>query len=321
MPRIFCPNQTDLTTTTTTSTVSPYVQEIYRPKHHRSHHSKFKKKHHKPKYHPEYYHRLPHWRSPTTSDEGRVYTHPRDQQTPSLRTNYPGGRVNFYDRSNRLDGGGGTELSWRHLGARDKWPFFTQVKNHLEQEEEEAEQENVVPPYVKKYNRRNKQLMDLLEGTLPPPEHKKKKHEHRYHRRKNPHWLEEDLFEAQRPSGSRQFGGFGVAVTTEHPNALPGENEHIEPDSGFAIVITNQSLATNNHSPQLKISSRAGQFVYHTVTSGPPPASAAATSVKKKRLPFVAITDRRVGPPKSRRNNNVINNLNSNSEQNHLPLP
>ncbi|XP_023031106.1 LIM domain-containing protein A [Drosophila willistoni] len=40
-------------------------------------------------------------------------------------------------------------------------------------EMEEAQQEHGdeanLPPYIKKYNRRNKQLLNLLEGTLPPP--------------------------------------------------------------------------------------------------------------------------------------------------------
>ncbi|XP_013097941.2 basic-leucine zipper transcription factor A [Stomoxys calcitrans] len=33
----------------------------------------------------------------------------------------------------------------------------------------EANSEENLPPYIRKYNRRNKQLLDLLEGTLPPP--------------------------------------------------------------------------------------------------------------------------------------------------------
>lgn len=34
---------------------------------------------------------------------------------------------------------------------------------------DQASPEENLPPYIRKYNRRNKQLLDLLEGTLPPP--------------------------------------------------------------------------------------------------------------------------------------------------------
>ncbi|XP_026846011.1 uncharacterized protein LOC6602854 [Drosophila persimilis] len=39
----------------------------------------------------------------------------------------------------------------------------------LEEAQEEHGEEANLPPYIKKYNRRNKQLLNLLEGTLPPP--------------------------------------------------------------------------------------------------------------------------------------------------------
>ncbi|SPP86493.1 protein PRRC2C [Drosophila guanche] len=39
----------------------------------------------------------------------------------------------------------------------------------LEEAQEEQGEEANLPPYIKKYNRRNKQLLNLLEGTLPPP--------------------------------------------------------------------------------------------------------------------------------------------------------
>lgn len=85
--------------------------------------------------------------------------------------------------------------------------------------------EEFIPPYVKKYNRRNKQLINLLKGERtklttttvgPVPEKVKEKEpqaaaaistdkrrrnhqkKHHYHSHKNPKWLIEDLFEEQK---------------------------------------------------------------------------------------------------------------------------
>ncbi|XP_055843371.1 uncharacterized protein LOC129910130 [Episyrphus balteatus] len=99
-----------------------------------------------------------------------------------------------------------------------------------EQKSAKKEEEDPnLPPYIKKYRRRNKQLMDLLEGTKPPStqapqwsssvlkpgpidgsyqnhHHQHRKHHNhrqhrnhqRSHRHKNSKWQIEDLFEEQR---------------------------------------------------------------------------------------------------------------------------
>lgn len=306
--------------TTSSTTVSPYVQEIYRTKHHRNH----------PHSHLGYYYGKSALfkKTKTPYHRQRKEKHQAARRTGSSRTNYPQGHISFYTNSNQNTEGG---------GSVDKWPYFAQVKNHLDAENDK---DSLMPPYVKKYNRRNKQLVDLIEGTMAPKHHHKHHYQHNanQHHRKNPHWLEDDLFESQRPV--RPNYGVVYEPTTHHPNELPSDSDFVvgagskknQAAASLSAVSSrlNQSLAvaTNNHSPPFKISSRAGQFVYHTVTAVPANLltaaemnSASGTGVKKKRLPFVAITDRRVGPPKSRRNNNIINNINSNSEQNHLLLP
>lgn len=344
-----------ISTTTTTSTLSPYVQEIFNTNRFRNHHhhGKLKKKHRR-QHHRKHY-RNDDW------DEGTIFTHPvnhhrarqmyhnrhhvaaspqdRHHHQPSYRTNYPQyqGRVSFYDDSNRLEtrkdvdqymGGAPTNT------AKDKWPYFAQVKTHLDEMDDE------LPPYLKKYKKRNRQLIDLLEGTLPPDPNKRKNMKKHFHNHKNSRWLEEDLFEAQRPNNRNSYSNKFIyePPTTPHPNDLPGENVHINPndndnennnnnhntnnnndENSFKHNLTisnNHSLITNNHSPPFKISSRAGQFVYHTVTAAPSAAGSSGNAIKKKRLPFVAITDRKIGP----RKNTNINNSNNN-EQNHLPMP
>lgn len=65
--------------------------------------------------------------------------------------------------------------------------------------------EEFIPPYVRKYNRRNKQLFNLLKGTttvapVPSTPKRRRNHQkkHHYHSHKNPKWLIEDLFEEQK---------------------------------------------------------------------------------------------------------------------------
>lgn len=199
--------------------------------------------------------------------------------------------------------------------TNNKWPYFAQVKTHLDEEDDE------LPPYLKKYKKRNRQLIDLLEGTLAPQQKLLKSVKPHFHSRKNPHWLEEDLFEEQRPNRNGYSNKFIYEPpTTKHPNELPGDKiQHIDSNSADNMknnltTATNHSLLTNNHSPPFKISARAGQFVYHTVTVLPQITGSTGNVIKKKRLPFVAITDRKIGPRKT-------SSSNINNEQNHLPLP
>lgn len=302
-----------------TSTLSSYVQEIFKSARYKNHHSKFKKKNK----------RLHHRKHHQDWDEGVIYTHPifhhrarqrnhnhlsqhKDSHRPRYRSGHPEyqGHINFFDTSNRLE----TQVDVdQYIGGhhKDKWPYFAKVKTHLDDESDD------LPPYLKKYNRRNKQLIDLLEGTLPPKRNMKKLNKH-ISNRKNPHWLEDDLFEEQRPNRNSYSNKFVFEPpSTPHPNALPGENVHIssvEHNIKHNFTNNNNSLVTNNHSPPFKISSRAGQFIYHTVTALPQITGSTGNVIKKKRLPFVAITDRKIGPRKG-------SSINSNSEHNHLPLP
>lgn len=276
------------------------------------------------------------------------------QYRSGFRTNYGSdqyrGRISFFDNSNKLET---SEDINRKLNGRtkEKYPYFNKVKTHLEEEDED------LPPYIKKYNRRNKQLIDLLEGTLPPQSDTLRRFHSSSsslssHTKKNPHWLEDDLFEAQRPNKNKWSTEIEA---TQHPNALPDESVHVIYDDDATndkstltnisnknkssltnkttsttttttFNLTASSIASNNHSPPFKLSSRAGQFVYHTVTQSPSNGGNNSGGggngyggVKKKRLPFVAITDRKVGgPPRMRRRTSMSS---INSEQNRLPMP
>lgn len=264
------------------------------------------------------------------------------QYRSGYRANYGSeqyrGRISFFDNSNKLETHDDID---RKLNGRtkEKYPYFNKVKSHLEEEDED------LPPYVKKYNRRNKQLIDLLEGTLPPQSQSDNFRRFHSHAKKNPHWLEDDLFEEQKPSKNKWSTEIEA---TPHPNALPDESVHViydEDDNDKTILsknkssltnkptfnLTASSIASNNHSPPFKLSSRAGQFVYHTVTQSPSTVSGGGgngggyggVGVKKKRLPFVAITDRKVGGPPRMRRRTSMNSINTNSEpqQNRLTMP
>lgn len=252
------------------------------------------------------------------------------QQDHQLKSGYQG-KIRYFDSSNKLET---KEDIKAHLGgysSGEQWPNFNKVVTSLNKE---TQQDNI-PPYIKKYNRRNKQLIDLLEGTIAPlQDYSQRHHERKYHRRKNPHWMEEDLFEEQRPNQNnlglqRNYIQETIQSSTVHSNSLPGEGIH--------IIYDKKHTGNNDHdyghpvndpNHPYKLSSRAGQFVYHRVAS---PQPVGYGRLKRQRLPFVAITDRRLGTPPKRRPNSSSSSGSSNASNdsgssasnllNHQPMP
>uniref|UniRef100_A0A182JGD1 Uncharacterized protein n=1 Tax=Anopheles atroparvus TaxID=41427 RepID=A0A182JGD1_ANOAO len=241
----------------------------------------------------------------------------RWKKMQELKPDYQG-QINYYENSNKLETSDDIMAHLHGHSSQEKWPHFDKVMSSLKTE---PKPDNV-PPYIKKYNRRNKQLIDLLEGTIAPlSDYGAHKHrERKYHRRKNPHWMEEDLFEEQRPSQSKNAGlqrnyiQETIQSSTVHSNALPGEGIHIiydkkhagdGRDDGRELLYGRPTIAAGHpahdaHPNAYKLSSRAGQFVYHRVASPPQPAGGYGR-LKRQRLPFVAITDRRLSAPPKRR--------------------
>ncbi|XP_017055290.1 uncharacterized protein LOC108097495 [Drosophila ficusphila] len=108
----------------------------------------------------------------------------------------------------------------------------------LEEAQQERGEEANLPPYIKKYNRRNKQLLNLLEGTLPPPtnnpgnslgsttetvrlddEYLKEKRR-RYHQ----HQRFEDLFAQQKSRFTTTMAPPKEEVTSKAKAELPKDN-------------------------------------------------------------------------------------------------
>ncbi|XP_061500293.1 uncharacterized protein LOC1278759 [Anopheles gambiae] len=266
----------------------------------------------------------------------------RWKKMQDLKPDYQG-QINYYENSNKLETNDDIMAHLNGHSSQEKWPNFDKVMTSLKTE---TKPDNI-PPYIKKYNRRNKQLIDLLEGTIAPlSDYSVHKHrERKYHRRKNPHWMEEDLFEEQRPNQAKAQGlqrnyiQETIQSSTIHSNALPGEGIHIIYDkkhggdhddfddgggAGSHLLYGRPTIASgggghpvDGHHPNYKLSSRAGQFVYHRVASPQPVGGAGYGRLKRQRLPFVAITDRRLSaPPKRRTSSHVNNNL-----LNHQPMP
>uniref|UniRef100_A0A182PK37 Uncharacterized protein n=1 Tax=Anopheles epiroticus TaxID=199890 RepID=A0A182PK37_9DIPT len=270
----------------------------------------------------------------------------RWKKMQDLKPDYQG-QINYYENSNKLETNDDIMAHLNGHSSQEKWPNFDKVMTSLKTE---AKPDNI-PPYIKKYNRRNKQLIDLLEGTIAPlSDYSVHKHrERKYHRRKNPHWMEEDLFEEQRPNQAKAQGlqrnyiQETIQSSTIHSNALPGEGIHIIYDkkhgadhddfddgggggAGSHLLYGRPTIASggggghpgDGHHPNYKLSSRAGQFVYHRVASPQPVGGAGYGRLKRQRLPFVAITDRRLSAPPKRRTNShgSTNNL-----LNHQPMP
>lgn len=82
------------------------------------------------------------------------------QQDQQLKSGYQG-KIRYFDSSNKLET---KEDIKAHLGgysSGEQWPNFNKVVTSLNKE---SQQDNI-PPYIKKYNRRNKQLSPLELAT------------------------------------------------------------------------------------------------------------------------------------------------------------
>ncbi|XP_065072911.1 uncharacterized protein LOC135697213, partial [Ochlerotatus camptorhynchus] len=289
-------------------------------------HKNFKHSHHHRGgyYHPMYQHHHHHY------SRQKMLERERDRwkqiQEPPMTKVTNQGQVRYYQSTNKLETKEDIKAHLDgHSTSREQWPYFDKVINSLNKDQ----QQDHVPPFIKKYNRRTQQLIDLLEGTIAPmSEYGQRHHERKYNRRKNPL---EDLFEEQRPSPNnlglqRNYIQETIQSSTAHSNSLPGEGIHIiydkkHMDDGHAYG--HPTMAADH---PYKLSSRAGQFVYHRVAS-PQPVGNGYGRLKRQRLPFVAITDRRLGSPPKRRPNNSISSSSSNSNSgsnnllNHQPMP
>uniref|UniRef100_A0A1B0DAP2 Uncharacterized protein n=1 Tax=Phlebotomus papatasi TaxID=29031 RepID=A0A1B0DAP2_PHLPP len=165
------------------------------------------------------------------------------------------GRIDYYDKD-------------FNAGRRDNWSNFIRLQNQLERDKEED-----IPPYMKKINRRTKQLRILMEGTgtVPPRRHRIPASSVR-----EPKWLDENVFDEQRPNAKK------ISVKKSEKsgiNSLPDE----------------ESSEVAADSPSVfKSATRAGNFIYHRIPSAKPNTGPTfGRVVRKQGLPFVAITDRR----------------------------
>lgn len=129
--------------------------------------------------------------SMTSSASRSIYNSKFKSNPPYIQAH-----INFFDTSSNDDS---LKLNkFQGNGIRqNKWPNLSRLQTQLHQDTIE----DSLPPYIKKYNRRNKQLINLLEGTISPnyAEHTKSKSEHQRRRQKNRNkWIEKNLFEEQR---------------------------------------------------------------------------------------------------------------------------
>lgn len=148
-------------------------------------------------------------------------------------------------------------------------------------------EDNYEPPYIKKFNRRNKQLLNLLEG-MPPSDQivKPKKHAAKVNHKKN-QWVETNLFEEQRPLQLAQNASSLDQINNEI-NEIPGE---MDSDANNDYTFREQS--NKNHS-------KSEKFNYHRVASPKLVGFGSFGMLRKQQLPFVAITDKRLSHSGSR---------------------
>ncbi|KAG4074791.1 hypothetical protein HA402_006430 [Bradysia odoriphaga] len=159
-------------------------------------------------------------------------------------------------------------------------------------------EDNYEPPYVKKFNRRNKQLLNLLEGIPASEEQmaKPKKHATKVDQKKN-QWVETNLFEEQRPHPTARNLSTSLE-TSDGINDIPGENdsETIKDDA-----VSKEQIHKNH--------SKSERFNYHRVASPKLVGFGSFGMLRKQQLPFVAITDKRLSHSNSRSYSQQPSNL------------
>lgn len=272
---------------------------------------------------------------------------------------YVQAHVSFYDPSfdETLNSNRFTSSSSYRNG--EKWPHLRKLQNQLHQEI----LSDSLPPYIKKYSRRNKQLIGLLEGEGMPNaaadsttiKQQQPPHSHR-RQKETSKWIEKNLFEEQlkadtkhnettksAPGGDARRGDTktieSIILNTKQrylteknvqsePNALPGEHlslsseEYDDCDDGVddcsqssgGVERPKAEHIAPNQQPS-NMSPKADSFLFHRVATSKLVGTAAiAGGLIKQKLPFVALTDKRIedGGTRQRRINNV---------QNTFPLP
>lgn len=253
--------------------------------------------------------------------------------------------INFFDTTND------DSLQLNKFQAnsirQSKWPNLSRLQTQLHQDIID----DSLPPYIKKYNRRNKQLINLLEGTVSPnyAEHTKSKSEHQRRRQRNRNkWIEKNLFEEQRrpvkPALPALLPPIAIASATtvatprpanvssdktykytdklsnfllsknvqSEPNALPGEQLSLSSEEDDADTDHGHHDDTNKRLNQqiYPVSPKADSFLFHRVASPKLVGTGiVGNGLVKQRLPFVAITDRRIGDGPQRRIVSPQNNM------------
>ncbi|KAJ6636946.1 hypothetical protein Bhyg_09672 [Pseudolycoriella hygida] len=159
-------------------------------------------------------------------------------------------------------------------------------------------EDNYEPPYIKKFNRRNKQLLNILEGI---PESNKidkpKKHVTKSDHKKY-HWVEVNLFEEQRPYQSAQNTST-LYETDSVINEIPGERDSNAKNDDTMVI----------KEPNSKNHSKSEKFNYHRVASPKLVGFGSFGMLRKQQLPFVAITDKRLSHSSSRAYSQQPSNL------------
>lgn len=274
----------------------------------------------------------------------------RFKSNDGIRSNPPyiQAHINFFDtntddfddnlKSNKFDS----------LNSRqNKWPNLSRLQSQLHQDMIA----DSLPPYIKKYNRRNKQLISLLEGTVTPPIQNERTtskvlHQRRRQRNRNK-WIANNLYEERRRPVIQVVPTFASTVTTIQ-SALAGyraesnhnknindsklhENDKLidlkiskdlqsEPNAlpGEHLSLTSDEEIEQEQNLKLQqqnypISSRADSFLFHRVASSKSVGIGTnGNGAGKLRLPFVAITDKRTNEVRQRR---------PDTAQNIMPLP
>lgn len=196
-----------------------------------------------------------------------------------------------------------------------------------------------IPPYLRKLNRRYKQLYNLMEGIVPSETEKLAQNS--VSSRRQPitgdKWMEANLFEEQREQNDQPAPSIDDAQLPSSPPAPSKGNGHSSGGGTNSDEINeipeDDRYADRTSDGLYKVSPKSKSFMYHRVmsanggsgaggssSSGGGGGGGGGTSGRKQRLPFVAITNKRLQPSIGTSSMNHKNHR-ADVQQNMFPMP
>lgn len=209
------------------------------------------------------------------------------------------------------------------------------AQHHKHRSSATRQSDGYIPPYLRKLNRRYKQLYNLMEGVVPSDDDKLRPNGVGSARRQpiaDTKWMEANLFEEQREQNDQPAPSIDEAPAPQPAKEIAspiGSRSGANSDE-INEIPEDDRYADRTSDGLYKVSPKSKSFMYHRVMSANSGSGVGGgsissgggggTSGRKQRLPFVAITNKRLQTSGATSSMNHKNNR-PDVQQNMFPMP